>query len=84
MTSTNFQKYLETPTILIRNQELVMEIYQPPSPKGEGAEVSKMAIRVWAGGYAHGEGVCGGVCLSVRLSVRLSVTGRTSPRCLDQ
>ena len=25
--------------------------YQPPSPKGEGAEVSKMAIRVWAGAH---------------------------------
>ena len=58
---------------------------QPPSPKGEGAEVSKMAIRVWAGGYPHGEGgVCGGVCLSVCPSVCLSVTGRTSPSCLDQ
>ena len=40
--------------------------YQPPSPKCEGAEVSKMDIRVWAGGYAHG-GVCGGVRLSVCL-----------------
>ena len=37
-------KYRET------DNELVS--YQPPSPKGEGAEVSKMAIRVWAGGYA--------------------------------
>ena len=34
------------------------------APEGEGAEVSKMAIRVWAGGYAHG-GVCGSICLSV-------------------
>ena len=45
--------------------------YQPPSPKGEGAEVSKMAIRVWAGGYAHGGGLRWrpSVCPSVRLSV---------------
>ena len=53
--------------------------YQPPSPKGEGAEVSKMAIRVWAGGYAHGGGsavasVCPSVCLFRGELVRAALT----------
>ena len=60
---TFFRKMLLTPAMA----EDSWRSYQPPSPKGEGAEVSKMAIRVWAGGYAYGGG--GSAVASVRLSV---------------